>query len=75
MVMRHMEQRTKIRNRVFAETSDKNLLNAYIRDLVNAIINRPGPIMIGQALFVANLARAFRLVADYDRLIGLKRRR
>jgi AcrR family transcriptional regulator len=36
----------------------------------NAIINRPGPIMIGQALFVANLARAFRLVSDYDELMG-----
>jgi AcrR family transcriptional regulator len=40
----------------------------------NAIINRPGPIMLGQALFVANLARAFRLVSDYDHLMGLERR-
>jgi AcrR family transcriptional regulator len=145
MVVRHMEQRTKDRNRLFAKASDENLIDLYIRDLVryywkrrrfwraamirsirspgfweplrlhghalaqllidrmskqagrplsaveqtnvrfafqiafgtinNAIINRPGPIMIGQALFVANLARAFRLVADYDRIIGLKRRR
>lgn len=37
----------------------------------NAILNRPGPIFIGQDLFVRNLARAFRLVSDYDRLIGV----
>ena len=35
-----------------------------------AIINRPGPIFIGQALFVDNLSRAFRLVSGYDDLIG-----
>ena len=37
----------------------------------NAILNRPGPIFIGQDLFVRNLARAFRVVSDYDRLIGI----
>lgn len=37
----------------------------------NAILNRPGPIFIGHDLFVRNLARAFRLVSDYDRLIGI----
>jgi AcrR family transcriptional regulator len=39
----------------------------------NAILNRPGPIFIGHDLFVRNLARAFRLVSDYDRLIGIDR--
>ncbi len=34
----------------------------------NAIINRPGPIFLGQELFVKNLVRAFRLVSDYDNL-------
>jgi AcrR family transcriptional regulator len=38
----------------------------------NAIINRPGPIFMGQAAFIDNLARAFRLVSDYDRLMGLE---
>jgi AcrR family transcriptional regulator len=37
----------------------------------NAILNRPGPIFIGHDLFVRNLARAFRLVSDYDRLVGI----
>jgi AcrR family transcriptional regulator len=40
----------------------------------NAIINRPGPVFIGQAAFIENLARAFRLVSDYDRLTGLEPR-
>lgn len=145
MVARHMEQRTKMRNRLFAKAPIETLINDFIAELVryywkrrrfwrsalirsirspgfweplrlhghelgklliarmskqagrplsedeetnvrfafqialgtinNAIINRPGPIMIGQALFVANLARAFRLVSDYDRLMGLNRPR
>src|SRR5262249_45818808 len=37
----------------------------------NAIINRPGPIFMGQAAFIANLARAFRLISGYDRLMSL----
>jgi hypothetical protein len=36
----------------------------------DAIINRPGPIFIGQERFVENLVRAFLVVADYDNLIG-----
>jgi AcrR family transcriptional regulator len=39
----------------------------------NAIINRPGPVFMGQAAFIENLARAFRLVSDYDRLMGLEK--
>jgi AcrR family transcriptional regulator len=37
----------------------------------NAIINRPGPVFIGQAQFIANMARAFRLVSEYDRLMSI----
>jgi AcrR family transcriptional regulator len=37
----------------------------------NAILNRPGPIFIGQDRFVRNLARAFRLVSDYDCLVRI----
>lgn len=37
----------------------------------NAILNRPGPIFIGHNLFVRNLARAFRLISDYDHLMGI----
>ncbi|HUL82027.1 MAG TPA: helix-turn-helix domain-containing protein [Gammaproteobacteria bacterium] len=41
----------------------------------NAIINRPGPLVMGRAAFIDNLERAFRLVSGYDRLMGLDRRR
>jgi AcrR family transcriptional regulator len=40
----------------------------------NTIINRPGPIFMGQAEFVDNLTRAFRLVAHYDDIVGGKKR-
>jgi AcrR family transcriptional regulator len=36
----------------------------------NTILNRPGPFFMDQALFVQNLVRAFRLVADYDKLVA-----
>jgi AcrR family transcriptional regulator len=39
----------------------------------NTILNRPGPFFMDQALFVQNLVRAFRLVADYDKLIAERR--
>ncbi|HEX6998326.1 MAG TPA: TetR/AcrR family transcriptional regulator [Gammaproteobacteria bacterium] len=41
----------------------------------NTIINRPGPIFMGQSSFVENLARAFRLVSGYDDIVGRKRRK
>lgn len=37
----------------------------------SAIINRPGPVAMGRKAFTDNLARAFRAVSDYDRLLGL----
>jgi AcrR family transcriptional regulator len=40
----------------------------------NTIINRPGPTFMGQAVFVDNLARTFRLVSDYDNLVSPPKR-
>lgn len=60
--------------RPLTETEQTNVRFAFqiaLGTINNAIINRPGPIMLGQALFVANLARAFRLVSGYDDLMGL----
>jgi AcrR family transcriptional regulator len=37
----------------------------------NSIINRPGPVFIGQTRFIKNLARTFRLVSDYDRICSI----
>ena len=62
--------------RKLTASEDMNVRFAFqivLGTINNAIINSPGPIFIGQALFVENLARAFRLVADYDKLVGLHR--
>jgi len=40
----------------------------------NTIVNRPGPFFMGQALFVQNLVRAFRLVSGYDEFVAAPRR-
>src|SRR5690606_21661388 len=40
----------------------------------NTIINRPGPIFMGQAEFVDNLTRAFRLVSGYDEIVAPRKR-
>lgn len=40
----------------------------------NTIINRPGPIFMGQTEFVDNLTRAFRLVSGYDEIVKPKKR-
>jgi AcrR family transcriptional regulator len=64
--------------RPLTETEQTNVRFAFqiaLGTINNAIINRPGPIMLGQTLFVANLARAFRLVSDYDNLTGIVPRR
>lgn len=36
----------------------------------NRIVNRPHPNLTDRAAFMENLARAFRLVSDYDRLVS-----
>jgi AcrR family transcriptional regulator len=57
--------------RPLTQEEDANIRFAFqllLGTINNAIINRPGPVFIGQAQFVANMARAFRLVSEYDRL-------
>jgi AcrR family transcriptional regulator len=58
--------------RMLTEQEDTNVRFAFqltLGTINNAIINRPGPIFIGQQQFVRNLVQAFRLVADYDSLV------
>jgi AcrR family transcriptional regulator len=55
------------------ETNVRFALQVALGTVNNAIINRPGPILLGQKQFVENLARAFRLVSDYDRLVDVTR--
>jgi len=61
--------------RPLTATEDTNVRFAFqlaLGTINNAIINRPGPIMLGQAQFIANLVRAVRIVSDYDNLVGRK---
>jgi AcrR family transcriptional regulator len=61
--------------RPLTSAEDANIRFAFqlaLGTINNAIINRPGPIFMGQAAFIENLARAFRLVSEYDRLMGLE---
>ena len=51
------------------ETNIRFAVQLALGTINNAIINRPGPIFLGQELFVKNLVRAFRLVADCDNLV------
>jgi AcrR family transcriptional regulator len=55
------------------ETNVRFAFQLALGTINNAIMNQPGPIFLGQALFVKNLARAFRLVSGYDDLVGLRR--
>ncbi|HZF28535.1 MAG TPA: TetR/AcrR family transcriptional regulator [Gammaproteobacteria bacterium] len=62
--------------RPLTDTEQTNVRFAFqitLGTINNTIINRPGPIVLGQTSFVANLARAFRLVSGYDDLVGVKR--
>ena len=58
------------------ETNVRFAVQVTLGTVNNAIINRPGPIFLGHALFVENLIRAFRVVSSYDELIagGVKRK-
>ena len=52
------------------ETNVRFAVQVTLGTVNNAIINRPGPIFLGHALFVENLIRAFRVVSCYDELIA-----
>ena len=54
------------------ETNVRFAVQITLGTVNNAIINRPGPIFIGQALFVENLIRAFHVVSGYDELVASK---
>lgn len=56
------------------DTSIRFAFQIALGTINNAIINSPGPVFLGQAQFVENLARSFRLVSDYDNLVGLRRK-
>jgi AcrR family transcriptional regulator len=64
-----LEKMSSRAGRPLTETEETNIRFAVqlaLGTINNAIINRPGPLFMGQALFVENLTRAFRLVSGYD---------
>jgi AcrR family transcriptional regulator len=52
------------------ETNVRFAVQVTLGTVNNAIINRPGPIFLGHALFVEKLIRAFHVVSGYDELIA-----
>src|SRR5690606_10527574 len=67
-----VKRMSKEARRPLTEQEEMNVRFAtqvFLSTINNTIINRPGPIFMGQALFVENLARAFRLVSGYDDLV------
>jgi AcrR family transcriptional regulator len=66
-----IERIGKHARRPLTKQEDTNVRFAFqlaLGTINNAIMNQPGPIFLGKELFVENLARAFRLVSDYDNL-------
>ena len=69
-VVEWIEQRTKRALTAQEELNVRFAAQLVLGTINNSIINRPGPIFMGQELFVENLCRAFRLVAGFDELLG-----
>ena len=64
---------SKHARRPLTKEEDANVRFAFqvaLGTINNAIMNQPGPVFIGQAAFVEHLARVFRLVSEYDQLVG-----
>ncbi len=47
-------------------------LQIVLGTINNAIINRPGPVFIGQVSFIENLTQAFLLVSEYEKFLTEK---
>lgn len=66
----------RMRNDAGRELTDTEIANIrfaiqmVLGMINNRIVNRPRPSLVGHSTFVRNLVRAFRLVADYDRLMS-----
>jgi AcrR family transcriptional regulator len=66
---------TEMAGRPLTEDESTNIRFAFqfaLGMINNSIVNRPGRVLPqGQRRFVESLARAVRLVSDYDRIVGL----
>lgn len=67
-----IETLTKHLNRPLTEEEEGNIFFAFqvtFGTINNTIMNQPGPIFMGQSIFIEKLTRAFKLVADYDGIL------
>lgn len=61
--------------RSLTSTEEANIAFAFqvlLGTINSTIINQPGPIFMGQRLFIEELARAFTLISDFDNLVKTK---
>ncbi len=62
-------------NRALTEHEETNVrfaVQVTLGTINNTMINRPGPIFMGQAQFVENLTRVFRLASGYDDVVAAR---
>ena len=72
-IIAHIAERAERKLTKSEQTNVRFALQLVLGTINNAIINRPGPILIGQKQFVESLVRAFKLVSEYDVLVGAAR--
>ena len=73
MMVKRIAKRADRRLTETEETNVRFAVQLVLGTINNTIINRPGPIFMGQSLFVDNLERAFRLLSGYDELAAESR--
>lgn len=61
--------------RSLTATEEANIAFAFqvtLGTINSTIINQPGPIFMGQTLYIEELTRAFRLISDFDNLLNAR---
>lgn len=75
LATRFIERMSRQVGRPLSQKEEMNVrfaMQVALGTINNTIINRPGPIFMGQKVFIENLVRAFRLVSGYDDIVGGK---
>lgn len=68
-----VETLSKKLNRSLTEAEETNVYFAFqitFGTINNTIMNQPGPIFMGQTIFIDKLTRAFKLVSDYEGILN-----
>jgi AcrR family transcriptional regulator len=69
-LIEHMAARARRSLKPQEEANVRFAVQLTFGTINNTILNRPGPFLMDQALFVESLVRAFRLVSGYDELVA-----